>query len=65
MQNYLEAVTKVISLMKQPDSPCTNIKLYHRCYMGLFQYLLTENIEFSMDAALVWLSSKKESLKPA
>jgi len=62
MQNYLEAVTKVISLMKQPDSPCTNIKLYHRCYMGLFQYLLTENIEFSMDAALVWLSSKKESL---
>lgn len=57
MQNYLEAVTSVIRLMKQPDSPCKNIEVHNGCYLMFSKHMITEDIPFSMDAALDWLET--------
>ncbi len=64
MQNFLDTVTAVLQLMKEPDSPCKDVKPYHTCYVSLFKYLLEEGIPFSMDAAMSWLESKTNDLSP-
>lgn len=51
--NYLEAISTVLNLMKQPDSVCKNISMHRTCYTTLFKYLMDNGISFSMDAALV------------
>ena len=53
--NYLEAISTVLNLMKQPDSVCKNISMHRTCYTTLFKYLIDNGISFSMDAALEWL----------
>ena len=65
MQNYLESITAVLQLMREPDSPCKDVKLYHTCYVGLFKYLVEKDIPFSMDTAMSWLESKTNDLSPA
>jgi len=59
--NYLDAVTSVLNLMKQPDSACKRIKMHTTCYSTFFRYLLEEGISFSMEVALDWLEIKKQS----
>ncbi len=60
--NYLDAVSSVLSLMKQPDSACKNVGMHRTCYNTLFKYLFDEGIPFSMDAALNWLKVKKQEI---
>lgn len=60
--NYLDAVTSVLNLMKQPDSACKNINMHTTCYSTFFKYLLEEGISFSMEAALDWLEIKKQRI---
>ena len=60
--NYLEAVSSVIGLMKQPDSVCKKISIHQTCYTALFKYLFSEGIPFSMDAALEWLGLKRQEI---
>lgn len=60
--NYLEAVSSVIGLMKQPDSVCKKISIHQTCYTTLFKYLTSEGIPFSMDAALGWLELKRQEI---
>ena len=60
--NYLDAVTSVLNLMKQPDSACKNINMHKTCYSTFFRYLLEEGIPFSMDEALDWLEIKKQRI---
>lgn len=59
LDNYFDAISSIISLMKQPDSPCKNVRWHRTCYSLLSKYLMENNIEFSMDAALEWLEKKK------
>lgn len=58
--NYLEAISTVLNLMKQPDSVCKNISMHRTCYTTLFKYLMDNGISFSMDAALEWLEIKRK-----
>lgn len=60
--NYLEAISTVLNLMKQPDSVCKNISMHRTCYTTLFKYLMDNGISFSMDAALEWLEIKKKEV---
>lgn len=60
--NYLDAVSSVLNMMKQPDSVCKNINMHKTCYSELFKYLMDESIPFSMDAALDWLGTKKQDI---
>ena len=64
MQNYLETVTAVLKLMREPDSPCKDVKPYRTCYVSLFKYLLEEELPFSVDTAMNWLESKTNDLSP-
>ena len=57
--NYLDAVSSVLNMMKQPDSACKNIDMHRTCYTTFFKYLMDNDIPFSMDAALDWLEIKK------
>ena len=57
--NYLDAISSVLNMMKQPDSACKNIDMHRTCYTTLFKYLMDKGIPFSMDAALDWLEIKK------
>lgn len=57
MQNYLESVTSIIRLMKQPDSPCKNIEAHNGCYLMFAKHMVMEDVPFSMDAALDWLET--------
>ena len=50
--NYLDAISSVLNMMKQPDSACKNIDMHRTCYTTLFKYLMDKGIPFSMDAAL-------------
>lgn len=56
--NYLDAISSVLNMMKQPDSACKNIDMHRTCYATLFKYLMDKGIPFSMDAALDWLEIK-------
>lgn len=56
--NYLDAISSVLNMMKQPDSACKNIDMHRTCYTTLFKYLMDKGIPFSMDAALDWLEIK-------
>ncbi len=60
--NYLDAVSSVLNLMKQPDSACKNIDMHKTCYTILFKYLMDKGIYFSMDSALEWLSIKQQEI---
>lgn len=60
--NYLDAISSVLNLMKQPDSVCKNIDMHRTCYSTLFKYLMDSDIPFSMDAALSWLEIKKQEI---
>ena len=53
--NYLDAVSSVLNMMKQPDSACKNIDMHRTCYTTLFK-------PFSVDAALDWLEIKKQEI---
>ncbi len=64
-QNYLDAASSVLNLMKQPDSTCKNIDIHKTCYSSLFRYLLEEGIPFSMEAALEWLENKRQAVSYA
>ena len=57
--NYLDAVSSVLNMMKQPGSACKNIDMHRTCYTTFFKYLMDNDIPFSMDAALDWLEIKK------
>ena len=57
MQNYLEAVTSVIRLMKQPDSPCKSIEGHNSCYLMFSKHMIMEDVPFSMETALDWLET--------
>lgn len=65
MQNYLEAVTAVIQMMKEKDSTCKDISAHIACYTGLFKHLLAKGIPFSMDAAMDWLEGRATVLSRA
>lgn len=56
--NYLDAISSVLNMMKQPDSACKNIDMHRTCYTTLFKYLMDKGIPFSMDAALDWIEIK-------
>lgn len=60
--NYLDAVSSVLNMMKQPDSACKNIDMHRTCYATFFRYLMDKGIPFSMDAALDWLEIKKQGI---
>ena len=60
--NYLDAISSVLNMMKQPDSACKNIDMHRTCYTTLFKYLMDKGIPFSMDAALDWLEIKKQEI---
>ena len=60
--NYLDAISSVLNMMKQPDSACKNIDMHRTCYTTLFKYLMDKGIPFSMDAALDWLEIKKREI---
>ncbi len=60
--NYLDAVSSVLSLMKQSKNACKTIDMHKTCYTELFRHLFNESIPFSMDAALDWLDHKKQIL---
>ena len=60
--NYLEAISAVLNLMKQPDSVCKNVSMHRTCYTTLFKYLLDNGISFSMESALEWLEIKKNEI---
>lgn len=60
--NYLDAISSVLNMMKQPDSACKNIDMHRTCYATLFKYLMDKGIPFSMDAALDWLEIKKREI---
>lgn len=60
--NYLDAVSSVLNMMKQPDSACKNIDMHRTCYTMFFKYLMDKGIPFSMDAALDWLEIKKQEI---
>ncbi len=60
--NYLDAVSSVLNLMKQPDSPCKNIQMHKTCYSTLFTYLFETGTPFSMETALEWLDMKRQGL---
>ena len=57
--NYLDAVSSVLNMMKQPDSACKNIDMHRTCCTTFSKYLMDNDIPFSMDAALDWLEIKK------
>lgn len=63
--NYLDAVSSVLNLMKQPDSTCKNTDIHKICYSTLFTHLFEEGIPFSMEAALEWLEIKKQEISYA
>ena len=46
--NYLDAVSSVLNMMKQPDSACKNIDMHRTCYTMFFKYLMDKGIPFSM-----------------
>lgn len=60
--NYLQLVSSVITLMKQPDSPRKNVDMHKVCYSSLFRYLFENDIPFSMETALEWLEDKEQDL---
>ena len=60
--NYLDAVSSVLNMMKQPDSACKNIDMHRTCYTTLFKHLMEKSIPFSVDAALDWLEIKKQEI---
>ncbi len=60
--NYLDAVSSVLNMMKQPDSACKNIDMHRTCYTTLFKHLMEKGIPFSVDAALDWLEIKKQEI---
>ena len=60
--NYLDAISSVLNMMKQPDSACKNIDMHRTCYTMFFKYLMDKGIPFSMDAALDWLEIKKQEI---
>ncbi len=60
--NYLDAVSSVLNMMKQPESACKNIDMHRTCYMTFFKHLMDKGIPFSMDAALDWLEIKKQEI---
>lgn len=60
--NYLDAVSSVLNMMKQPDSACKNIDMHRTCYTTLFKHLMGKGIPFSVDAALDWLEIKKQEI---
>ena len=55
--NYLDAVSSVLNMMKQPD-----IDMHRTCYTTLFKHLMEKGIPFSVDAALDWLEIKKQEI---
>ena len=55
--NYLDAVSSVLNMMKQPD-----IDMHRTCYTTLFKHLIEKGIPFSVDAALDWLEIKKQEI---
>ena len=60
--NYLDAVSSVLNMMKQPDSACKNIDMHRTCYTTIFKHLMEKGIPFSVDAALDWLEIKKQEI---
>ena len=60
--NYLDTVSSVLNMMKQPDSACKNIDMHRTCYTTLFKHLMEKSIPFSVDAALDWLEIKKQEI---
>lgn len=44
--NYLDAISSVLNMMKQPDSACKNIDMHRTCYTTLFKYLMDKGIPF-------------------
>ena len=60
--NYLDAVSSVLNMMRQPDSACKNIDMHRTCYTTFFKHLMDKGIPFSMDAALDWLEIKKQEI---
>ena len=62
MQNYLEAVTSVVRLMKQSDNQCKNIEAHKSCYCMFFKYMIMEGVPFSIDSALDWLDSIRSGI---
>ena len=42
--NYLDAISSVLNMMKQPDSACKNIDMHRTCYTTLFKYLMDKGI---------------------
>ena len=60
--NYLDAVSSVLNMMKQPDSACKNIDMHRTCYTTLFKHLMEKGIPFSVDATLDWLEIKKQEI---
>ena len=60
--NYLNAVSSVLNMMKQPDSACKNIDMHRTCYTTIFKHLMEKGIPFSVDAALDWLEIKKQEI---
>ena len=60
--DYLETVSAVLHLMRQPDSGCQDTEAYRICYNMLFRHLLDKNLSFSMDTALDWLESRKDEI---
>ena len=63
--DYFKTVSSIISLMKQPNSPCKDVSSHWTCYSLLFKYLVENNIPFSMEAAFDWLEIKKEEVSHA
>ena len=60
--NYLDTVSSVLNMMKQPDSACKNIDMHRTCYTTLFKHLIEKGIPFSVDATLDWLEIKKQEI---
>ena len=42
--NYLDAISSVLNMMKQPDSACKNIDMHRTCYTTLFKYLMDKGM---------------------
>ena len=60
--NYLDAISSVLNMMKQPDSACKNIDMHRTCYTILFKYPMDKGIPFSMDVALDRLGIKNREI---
>ena len=60
--NYLDAISSVLNMMKQPDSACKNIDMQNLLYLHSSSTLMDKGIPFSMDAALDWLEIRKREI---